>query len=115
MVPIDYSDDDEPAPGPGGSGRVPETLAEVLAHAVDWAHFSEAALEGRIRPWVSGRLRELLGQEEASLEGFIAGKLRARAPPREVLGELKPVLEGEAGDLVRKLYQRVIQETRQAA
>jgi len=115
VVPIDYSDDDEPAPGPGVSGRVPETLAGVLAHAVDWAHFSEVALEGRIRPWVSGRLRELLGQEEASLEDFIAGKLRVRAPPQEVLDELTPMLEGEAGDLVRGLYQRVIEETLQAA
>ena len=52
------------------------------------------------------------GDGEASLGEFIASKLRARAPPRELLEELAPMLDEEAaGGLVRELYQTVIRET----
>ena len=128
IVPIDYSDDDEPAPkrsGPlcappraGSLEKVPRTLQGVLEHEVDWGRFTEAALDRAVRPWVAEKLRGLLGGEggggdgEASLGEFIAGKLRARAPPGELLGELAPMLDEEAaGGLVCELYQTVIRET----
>ena len=127
IVPIDYSDDDEPAPkrpGPPGAppgaaslglDKVPRTLQGVLEREVDWRRFTDAALERTVRPWVAEKLRGLLGgggDGEASLGEFIASKLRARAPPRELLGELAPMLDEEAaGGLVRELYQTVIRET----
>ena len=52
------------------------------------------------------------GDGEASLGDFIASKLRARAPPGELLGELAPMLDEEAaGGFVCELYQTVIRET----
>ena len=127
IVPIDYSDDDEPAPkrpGPPGAppgaaslglDKVPRTLQGVLEREVDWQRFTDAALERTVRPWVAEKLRGLLGgggDGEASLGEFIASKLRARAPPRELLEELAPMLDEEAaGGLVRELYQTVIRET----
>ena len=90
----------------------------VLEHEVDWGRFTEAALDRAVRPWMAGKLRGLLGGErgggdgEASLGDFIASKLRARAPPGELLGELAPMLDEEAaGGFVCELYQTVIRET----
>ena len=61
-----------------------------------------------MRPWVTKKMTEYLGEEEDTLTDFILSKLKARAPPQDLLTELKVVLDEDADVFVMKLWRMFI-------
>jgi RNA-binding protein 25 len=64
----------------------------VVRVQVDWAIFDAARLWEAIHLWVGKKVRELLGEEEASLVKFIVDKVKGHTDPASLLEELEPVL-----------------------
>lgn len=69
----------------------------------------------QVSPWISKKIKDLLGVEEPSLVDFVVDKLRERSPAAKVFEELHAIVDEEAGPFVLKLYRMVIYETEKYA
>ncbi len=131
LVPLDYDDDQE-----GGSkkkqqaastARAPGTMTErqkrliseipqdkegLFRYQVDWAVLdAQQLVPGKLRAWVVKKIRELLGEEEATLIDYICSKLSSHCRPQDLLAELKLVLEDDADLFTQKLWRIMIYYT----
>lgn len=71
--------------------------------------------EKRMRPWVSKKITEYLGEEEKTLIDFIMNKITAHTPPEEMLSALSPILDEEAPIFVVKMWRMLVYEMFTAA
>ena len=56
---------------------------ELFSYAVDWKSLeTRQVIDKTMRPWVSRKMIEYLGEEEESLTAFIVQKLKARCLPQ---------------------------------
>lgn len=133
IVPIDYSEEERlagPAPSAAISAataainasaeekrlqqkalvdKIPTEKAKLFAYDVDWDAVESADIvRTSMKPWVTKKMVEYLGEEEDTLTDFILTKLRARAPPQDILGELQAVLDEDADVFVVKLWRMLI-------
>lgn len=77
--------------------RIPTEKEALFAYPVDYEVLEEHnVLEKKMRPWVSKKIAEYLGEEDRALITFILGKITARVPPHDFVDQLKLVLEEEA-------------------
>lgn len=67
-------------------------------------------MERRIRPWISKKIREYIGEEEETLIDFICKKLLSKSPAQSLLDDVAMVLDDEAQVFVVKLWRLLIYE-----
>ncbi len=67
-------------------------------------------MEKRIRPWVSKKIAEYIGEPEPTLSDFICTKVLAGSTPKAVLEDVQMVLDDEAEVFVVKLWRLLIYE-----
>lgn len=60
-----------------------------------------------MKPWVTKKIVEYLGEEEPTLIDFVVNKMGDHMAPQEILGQLTFVLEDEAEVFVIKLWRCV--------
>lgn len=60
-----------------------------------------------MKPWVTKKIVEYLGEEEPTLIDFVVSKMAGRMSPEEILSQLAFVLEDEAEVFVIKLWRFV--------
>lgn len=133
IVPIDYSEEERmagPVPSAAVSAataasnasaeekrlqqkalvdKIPTDKDKLFAYAVDWDTVERADIVRTcMKPWVTKKMVEYLGEEEDTLTDFILTKLKARAPPQDTLVELQAVLDEDADVFVVKLWRMLI-------
>ena len=70
----------------------------------------EAILDAKIRPWLSKKVAELMGEEEDTLVDFVVSKMGERQPAVAIEAELHKVLDDEAEGLTVKLWRVLLLE-----
>ncbi len=88
---------------------IPTDQSEVFAQTLDWDIIDESGIVAhQMRPWVSKKIAEYLGDDEPPLVDFICSKLNSRAPAVDLVEELCPVLDDEAEAFVLRLWRMLI-------
>lgn len=136
LVPIDYTEDEKLA-GASVQQRVAATVARInsrseaaaitssedvkslieqipvetdalFAFPIDWRAVAQHAVVARkMAPWVKKKIVEYLGEEDATMVAFVLEKLAQQAPPREILAELRLVLDDDAEVFVKLLWRKL--------
>ena len=95
---------------------IPTKRVELYAAEVDWDEVERSGiLAEKIQPWVSKKIAEYLGEEEATLVEFVIGKMSARQPASAVQAELEKVLDDEAEGFTIKLWRMLHFEAKRSA
>ena len=132
FTPIDYTDEEQAAREKVAKEAQPEKTPEekeaemkrliatiptakegLLAYEVDWARVDKAGLvEAKLRPWVTKKIADYLGEEEPMLINYVLEMLTGHEAASEVIEKLGAVLEpDEAESFVIKLWRYLIFET----
>lgn len=67
-------------------------------------------LHERMRPWISKKITEFLGEEETSLVDYIVTSTQEHVKAAEMLETLKSILDEEAEMFVLKMWRMLIFE-----
>lgn len=63
-----------------------------------------------MRPWISKKITEFLGEEEKSLVDYIVSSTQEHVKASEMLDTLKSILDEEAEMFVLKMWRMLIYE-----
>jgi RNA-binding protein 25 len=71
--------------------RIPTTRDDLFAYEIDWNFVDRALVEKRVKPWVSKKIVDYIGEEEKSLVDFVCEKVTARTEPQRILADIAMV------------------------
>ncbi|KAK0409676.1 hypothetical protein QR680_004686 [Steinernema hermaphroditum] len=91
--------------------RIPTQKDDLFAYPIEWAFVDEDLVKNRIRPWVSKKILEYIGEEEQSLVEFVCEKVSGQSPPQKLLRDIAMVLDEEAEIFVVKMWRLLIYES----
>ncbi|CAI9092898.1 OLC1v1028256C1 [Oldenlandia corymbosa var. corymbosa] len=89
---------------------IPKTKDELFSYAINWATYDQNALDERMKPWISKKITEFLGEEEPSLVDYIMSSTREHVAAAEMLDRLQGILDDEAEMFVLKMWRMLIFE-----
>ncbi|XAR48060.1 hypothetical protein NMG60_11030766 [Bertholletia excelsa] len=89
---------------------IPKTKDELFSYEINWAIYDRNELHDRMRPWISKKITEFLGEEEASLVEYIVSSMREHVKASEMLERLSAILDDEAEMFVLKMWRMLIFE-----
>ncbi|KAJ3088634.1 hypothetical protein HK102_008302 [Quaeritorhiza haematococci] len=78
---------------------------------VRWDQIDDTMLDSKLRPFVSKKVAEYLGEEEEDLVSFVLDLVRNHTGAQGMLDEMQQALDDEAEVFVMKLWRMVIYET----
>ncbi|GAU91799.1 hypothetical protein RvY_03988 [Ramazzottius varieornatus] len=90
---------------------IPTKKDELFDYAVAWEMLDKSLMNGRVKPWISKKVEEYMGEAESSLIDFITQKVALQVSPRALMGEIAMVLDEDAEVFVVKLWRLLIYET----
>ncbi|KAJ0008734.1 hypothetical protein NQD34_016150 [Periophthalmus magnuspinnatus] len=131
LVPLDYEEDNNKRPdGAENSAskssinteekrkhivklieKIPTGRAELFSYALDWAMVDSTLMDRCIRPWISKKIAEYIGEEEPTLVEFLCSKLKAHSSAESILEDVATVLDEEAEVFIIKMWRLLIYET----
>ena len=83
--------------------------SELFAYKVDWGRVEQLGIVNSVmKPWITKKVIEYLGEEEETLIAFILSKLSSRCNPNDLFNELTAVLDDDAEQFVIKLWRMLI-------
>ncbi|TKR57446.1 hypothetical protein L596_030712 [Steinernema carpocapsae] len=91
--------------------RIPTQKDDLFAYPIEWEFVDEDLVKSRVRPWVTKKIVEYIGEEEASLVDFVCDKVMAKSPPTKLLKDIAMVLDEEAEIFVVKMWRLLIYES----
>ncbi|BBN09068.1 RNA-binding protein 25 [Marchantia polymorpha subsp. ruderalis] len=91
---------------------IPKTKEELFAYPVDWLIYDRHDLHERMRPWISKKITEFLGEEETTLVDFIVSNTCKHVTAASMLELLESILDDEAEMFVLKMWRMLIFEIR---
>jgi len=74
----------------------------------------QESLEETLRPWITKKMQEYLGEENPGMVEFVLNKLTARIAPQALVTSLAAALDREAESFVQKLWRMVVFESERA-
>ncbi|KRX94798.1 RNA-binding protein 25, partial [Trichinella pseudospiralis] len=77
--------------------KIPSSKEELFKYEIHWEYVDQLLIDRRIKPWISKKIIEYIGEEEASLVDFISEKVLDRSTPQGLLDDISMVLDEEAG------------------
>ncbi|XP_017222817.1 RNA-binding motif protein 25 isoform X1 [Daucus carota subsp. sativus] len=89
---------------------IPKTKDELFSYKINWAIYDKNQLHERMRPWISKKITEFLGEEETSLVNYIVSTTQEHVNASEVLDRLQTILDDEAEMFVLKMWRMLIFE-----
>ncbi|KAJ0244119.1 PWI domain-containing protein [Hirschfeldia incana] len=89
---------------------IPKTKEELFSYEINWAMFDNHQLHERMRPWISKKIMEFLGEEEATLVDFIVSNTQQHVKASQMLELLQSILDEEAEMFVLKMWRMLIFE-----
>ncbi len=89
---------------------IPTDPRALFAYPMAWDAIERAGVvAAKMRPWISKKLVELLGADDAAVVDFLCSKLAARCGPEPLLQEMAAILEhAEAEAFVAKLWRMLV-------
>lgn len=89
---------------------IPTAKAELFNFSVDWAYVDANLVERRLKPWVTKKIVEYIGEEEPNLVEFICEKVGQKSTPQTILEDISTILDDEAEVFVVKMWRLLIYE-----
>ncbi|KAL7133068.1 hypothetical protein ABFS83_12G116400 [Erythranthe nasuta] len=89
---------------------IPKSKDELFSYEINWVVYDQNALHERMRPWVSKKITEFLGEEEVSLVDYIVASTQEHVDAGEMLERLQSILDDEAEMFVLKMWRMLIFE-----
>lgn len=89
---------------------IPRTKEDLFSYEINWTLYDQHELHERMRPWISKKIMEFLGEEETSLVDYIVTSTREHVKATEMLETLKSILDEEAEMFVLKMWRMLIFE-----
>ncbi|KAF5177824.1 Rna-binding protein [Thalictrum thalictroides] len=89
---------------------IPKTKEELFLYEINWAVYDKHELQERMRPWISKKITEFLGEEETTLVDYIVSKTKEHVRASEMLELLQAILDDEAEMFVLKMWRMLIFE-----
>ncbi|KAL5974477.1 hypothetical protein ACLOJK_031142 [Asimina triloba] len=89
---------------------IPKTKEELFSYDINWAIYDKHDLHERMRPWISKKITEFLGEEEASLVDYIVSSTKEHVRASQMLELLQSILDDEAEMFVLKMWRMLIFE-----
>uniref|UniRef100_A0A6G1SNP7 Putative RNA-binding protein Luc7-like 1 n=1 Tax=Aceria tosichella TaxID=561515 RepID=A0A6G1SNP7_9ACAR len=90
--------------------RIPTDKDQLFAQKLDWSLLDDNLMEKRIRPWVTKKIAEYMGEKEADLIDFVCTLLSDHKDGSSMLKEVAIVLDDEAEKFVVHLWRLLIFE-----
>jgi len=86
-----------------------EISKEVLfSSTVNWEAVDKIDISSTIKPWVTEKIVEYLGEEEVTLIDFVIHQISKHCSPHEMLDELTMVLDEDAEGFVVLLWKKLV-------
>uniref|UniRef100_A0A0B7AI40 PWI domain-containing protein n=3 Tax=Arion vulgaris TaxID=1028688 RepID=A0A0B7AI40_9EUPU len=124
LIPLDYDDDkSSPSDKKLASAEekrhrikqliesIPTAKEELYAYTVDWDIVDQNLMDKRIKPWVTKKIIEYIGEEEPTLTEFICQKVVAKSTPQSIQNDVAMILDEEAEVFVVKMWRLLVYET----
>ncbi|XP_071707231.1 RNA-binding motif protein 25-like isoform X2 [Rutidosis leptorrhynchoides] len=89
---------------------IPKTKDELFSYPINWAIYDKNGLHERMRPWISKKITEFLGEEETTLVDYIVSSTQEHVTAHEMLERLLSILDDEAEMFVLKMWRMLIFE-----
>ncbi|CAN8244951.1 unnamed protein product [Cochlearia groenlandica] len=89
---------------------IPKTKEELFSYEINWVMYDKHQLHDRMRPWISKKIMEFLGEEEATLVDFIVSNTQHHVKASQMLELLQSILDEEAEMFVLKMWRMLIFE-----
>ncbi|XP_029127495.1 RNA-binding protein 25 isoform X2 [Cajanus cajan] len=89
---------------------IPKTKEELFSYEIDWAVYDKHQLHERMRPWISKKIKEFLGEEESTLIDYIVSSTQEHVKASQMLERLQIILDEEAEMFVLKMWRMLIFE-----
>lgn len=67
-------------------------------------------MEKRIKPWVTKKIVEYIGEEEPTLTDFICSSVMSKKSADSILADISVVLDDEAEVFVVKMWRLIVYE-----
>lgn len=81
---------------------------EIFAKPVNWGSVDRSDIISSIRPWVTEKIVEYLGEEEVTLIDFVIHQISKHCTPKDMLEELTMVLDEDAEVFVVSLWEKLL-------
>ncbi|KAG2583847.1 RNA-binding protein 25-like isoform X3 [Panicum virgatum] len=91
---------------------IPRTKEELFAYDINWAIYDKHELHERMRPWISKKIIEFLGEEESTLVDYIVSCTKDHVQAEKMLELLQSILDVEAEMFVLKMWRMLIFEVK---
>ncbi|XP_016437011.2 RNA-binding motif protein 25 isoform X1 [Nicotiana tabacum] len=89
---------------------IPKTKDELFSYEINWTIYDKNALHERMRPWISKKITDFLGEEEPTLVDYIVSSTQEHVKATEMLERLQSILDEEAEMFVLKMWRMLIFE-----
>ncbi|XP_038714501.1 RNA-binding protein 25-like isoform X2 [Tripterygium wilfordii] len=89
---------------------IPKTKEELFSYEINWAVYDKHELHERMRPWISKKITEFLGEEETPLVDYILSSTQDHVKASQMLELLVSILDEEAEMFVLKMWRMLIFE-----
>ncbi|KAK1296695.1 hypothetical protein QJS10_CPB15g00918 [Acorus calamus] len=89
---------------------IPKTKEELFSYEINWAVYDEHELHERMKPWISKKITEFLGEEEPTLVDYIVTSTKEHLKAFQMLELLQSILDDEAEMFVLKMWRMLIFE-----
>ncbi|XP_059445549.1 LOW QUALITY PROTEIN: RNA-binding motif protein 25 [Corylus avellana] len=89
---------------------IPKTKEELFSYEINWAVYDKHELHERMRPWISKKITEFLGEEETTLVDYIVSSTQDHVKASQMLELLQSILDDEAEMFVLKMWRMLIYE-----
>ncbi|KAF5449864.1 hypothetical protein F2P56_030266 [Juglans regia] len=89
---------------------IPKTKEELFSYEINWAVYDKHELHERMRPWISKKITEFLGEEETTLVDYIVSSTQEHMKASQMLELLQSILDEEAEMFVLKMWRMLIYE-----
>ncbi|GAB4839813.1 hypothetical protein Ancab_020523 [Ancistrocladus abbreviatus] len=89
---------------------IPKTKDELFSYDINWAVYEKHDLHERMRPWISKKITEFLGEEETTLVDYIVSSTQKHVKASQMLELLQSILDEEAEMFVLKMWRMLIFE-----
>lgn len=89
--------------------QIPIEKSKLFVYPIDWSLVRKhSVIITTMKPWITKKVVEYLGEEEETLINFIVSKLENRCDPNELMSELSDVLDDDTEQFVVKLWRMFI-------
>ncbi|XP_073048889.1 RNA-binding motif protein 25 isoform X2 [Primulina eburnea] len=89
---------------------IPKTKDELFSYEINWVIYEQNALHERMRPWISKKITDFLGEEEVTLVDYIVSSTQEHINAGEMFERLQSILDDEAEMFVLKMWRMLIFE-----